>query len=226
MFWVIAINTIAVTLKYLYLLIFSSSLFFLLFTSKFINLYFILELHWMTLIILFIQDNSVWRGILAYLILNASISIFLLIGLVFSNSLFFLIGIYGKIGFFPFFLLYSNLLFSASYLFFLIDVITKWAYLISFILIFNEGIFYVTFGFWLVIINLIAVTLVIRMILSIKHLLLLSSLILFLLCYLLLLIEEEFFLFLFVISYSFVVCSVVGYLVVGHLINVEWMDWF
>jgi len=111
--------------------------FLLVFTSKTIMSYFIMEIQWMLLIIFFILDNSIWRGILTYFIMNAIPSILLIIGILMSNSLFSLIGCFGKIGYFPFFLVLAYLLFSTPYLFSMLDIFNKWAYLCSFLVIWH-----------------------------------------------------------------------------------------
>ena len=58
-----------------------------------------------------------------YLILNGILSISLILGILLSNSLFFILGCFGKIGYFPFLLVLACLWYCSSYLFLMIDLI-------------------------------------------------------------------------------------------------------
>ena len=79
----------------------------------------------MLLAIFFIIGTAIFRGLLNYIILNAILSIGLIIGILMSNSLLLIISCYGKVGFYPFFLLVSILFFNSSFLFILFDLILK-----------------------------------------------------------------------------------------------------
>ena len=57
--------------------------------------------------------------------MNAILSIGLIIGILMSNSLLLIISCYGKVGYYPFFLIVSLLFYNSSYLFILFDLINK-----------------------------------------------------------------------------------------------------
>ena len=105
----------------IYFLVYSILTFYFLFSSSLWTLYFGLELQWMLLTIFFIIGSSVCRGLFNYLILNGILSISLILGILFSNSLFFILACFGKIGYFPFFLVLACLWYCSSYLFLMID---------------------------------------------------------------------------------------------------------
>ena len=79
----------------------------------------------MLLSIFFIIGSSIFRGSLNYIIMNAILTIGLIIGILMSNSLLFIISCYGKVGFYPFILIVSLLFYNSSYLFILFDLINK-----------------------------------------------------------------------------------------------------
>ena len=79
----------------------------------------------MLLAIFFIIGTAIFRGSLNYLTMNAVISIGLIIGILMSNSLLLVISCYGKVGFYPFFIVVSMLFYNSSYLFILFDLINK-----------------------------------------------------------------------------------------------------
>ena len=79
----------------------------------------------MLLAIFFIIGTAIFRGSLNYLIMNAILSIGLIIGILMSNSLLLIISCYGKVGYYPFFLIVSLLFYNSSYLFILFDLINK-----------------------------------------------------------------------------------------------------
>ncbi len=79
----------------------------------------------MLLAIFFIIGTSIFRGSLNYLIINAILSIGLIIGILMSNSLLLIISCYGKVGYYPFFSVLSMLFYNTSYLFILFDLINK-----------------------------------------------------------------------------------------------------
>ena len=128
-------------------------------TSSLWILYFGLELQWMLLSIFFIIGSSVFRGLLNYLIINGILSIWLNIGIWMSHSLFFIIGCFGKVGYFPFFLVFAYLLYVASYPFSIFDILNKWAYFSSFLIILNISIFQ-GLDYWLIIINFFIISLI------------------------------------------------------------------
>ncbi len=79
----------------------------------------------MLLAIFFIIGTAIFRGLLNYLIMNAILSIGLIIGILMSNSLLLIISCFGKVGYYPFFLVVSMLFYNSSYLFILFDLINK-----------------------------------------------------------------------------------------------------
>ena len=109
----------------------------ILFTCSFWMLYFGLELQWVLLTIMFIIGSSVHRGLFNYLMLNGILSIRLIVGIVFGNSIFYVLAVFGKIGYFPFSLVLSSPRYCSSYTFLMFDVINKWAYFGSFLVIFH-----------------------------------------------------------------------------------------
>jgi len=157
----------------------------------------------MLLAIFFIIGTSIFRGSLNYLIINAILSIGLIIGILMSNSLLLIISCYGKVGYYPFFSVLSMLFYNTSYLFILFDLINKWAYFSSFILIVNYSIFFRCSEYWLVLINLMIIISFIRLIISIKHIIFISSYLLFIFIYLLILLNNYLFSYLFLLFYIY-----------------------
>ena len=188
---------IIIVLLSFFLYIFVS--FWILFTSSLWTLYFGLELQWMLLTIYIIIGSSVWRGLLNYLMLNGILSIWLIIGILLSNSLFFILGCFGKVGYFPFFLILGYQYYSSSYLWMVFDLINKWAILGSFIFIIHLSM---NFGYWFVLVNFLVIIFFIKFVLSIKHLILISSLQLFLFILCGLYFEDELFSFSGLLFYS------------------------
>ena len=109
-------------------------------SSSIYIIYYCLELQWMLLLFFFVIGTSIYRGLLNYLILNGWLSILLIIGILLSNSIFLILAIYGKIGYYPFFLLISFLYYCSSYLFIIFDLINKLSYFTSFLMILNISI--------------------------------------------------------------------------------------
>ena len=128
-----------------------------------------------------------------YLILNGILSISLILGILLSNSLFFILGAFGKIGYFPFLLVLACLWYCSSYLFLMIDLINKWAYFGSFLVIFHLYILLNSFSYWFTLIHFLILMFFIKLILTIKHLILISSLINYLFIILLILVDEYLF---------------------------------
>ena len=106
-------------------------------SSSIYIIYYCLELQWMLLLFFFVIGTSIYRGLLNYLILNGWLSILLIIGILYSNSIFIILAIFGKIGYYPFFLLISFLYYCSSYLFIIFDLINKLSYFTSFLMILN-----------------------------------------------------------------------------------------
>ena len=167
------------------------------------TIYFWLELQWIILSIFFIIGTALFRGSWHYLIMNAIISIGSLLGILYYDSLLSIISCYGKIGYYPFFLVLSLFYYNSSYLFIWFDLINKRAYFSSFILILNVYIFIRCEEFFLVCINLMILISFIRLISSIKHIILISSYLLFIYLYLLILIINYSFSYLFLFYYIY-----------------------
>ena len=79
----------------------------------------------MLLGIFFIISTAIFRGSLNYLIINAVISILLIIGILTSNTLLLIMSCYAKVGYYPFFSILSMLYYNSSYVFILFDLINK-----------------------------------------------------------------------------------------------------
>ena len=157
----------------------------------------------MLLAVFFIIGTTIFRGSLNYLIMNAILSIGSIIGIVMSNSLLLIISCYGKVGYYPFFLILSMLFYNTSYLFILFDLINKWAYFSSLILVLNVSIFFRCSEYWLVLINLMIIISSIRIISSIKHIIFISSYLLFIFIYILILLNNYLFSYLFLLFYIY-----------------------
>ena len=140
----------------------------------------------------------IW-GLFNYLIFNGILGIWLILGILLCNSLLIILGCFGKIGYFPFFLLLFYLWYCSSYLYLMFDLINKWAILGSFIFIIHLSM---NFGYWFVLVNFLVIIFFIKFVLSIKHLILISSLINFLFIIILILVEDELFSFSFLSFYS------------------------
>jgi len=91
-------------------------------------IYFVLELNYMLLAVLFIIGSSIFRGLFNYIFINSILSIGFIIGIVILNSLFLIISSLGKIGFYPFFLIQSMLYYNSSYIFLSVNLINYLLY--------------------------------------------------------------------------------------------------
>jgi len=171
----------------------------------------------MLLTIFFIIGSSVCRGLFNYLILNGILSISLILGILLSNSLFFILGCFGKIGYFPFLLVLACLWYCSSYLFLMIDLINKWAYFGSFLVIFHLYILLNSFVYWFTLIHFLILMFFIKLILTIKHLILISSLINYLFIILLILVDEYLFGFSFLSYYS--ITTILIILMISYFIS-------
>ena len=79
----------------------------------------------MLLAIFFIVSCGIFRGLLNYLVMNAILSIGSLSSILSSNSSILIISCYGKVGYYPFFLVLSMLFYNTSYVFILFDLVNK-----------------------------------------------------------------------------------------------------
>lgn len=175
---------------------------FILITSALWSIYFCFELQWMLLSLFFIIGNSVYRGLLNYLIINCIISILIINGIIFCNSLFFIVGLYGKIGYFPFIIIIIFIYNSSSYLFLIMDLINKWTYINILITVFNISIFFISQDYLLIILNYIVIVFLIKFIISIKHLFIISSFFTIIFHVLLMVLKNELFSINYLILYS------------------------
>jgi hypothetical protein len=135
--------------------------------------------------------------------MNAIITIGLIIGILFVNSLLLIMSCYGKVGYYPFHILFTILFLNSSYLFILLDLINKWAYFSSFIVIINMFIYLRCVEYILILIQLLLIIYFIKIISSIKHIILISSYLLFILIYILLLFNNYLFCYLFIMLYIY-----------------------
>jgi len=189
--------------SFVFLLLYIFFSFWILITSSLWTLYFGLELQWMLLTIFIIHGSSVWRGLLNYLMMNGIISIWLIIGILLSNSLFFILGSLGKVGYFPFYIVLGYQYYSSSYIWMIYDLMNKWAYFGSLVFIIHHSTSMImNFGDWFVLMNLLIIIFFVKFVLSIKHLILISSLQLFLLILCGLYFKDELYSILFLLFYS------------------------
>ena len=124
--------------------------FIIIFSSSLFVCFFVLDLQWITLIFLFVLGNSVWRGLLNYLVINSILSVWLFIGILMTNVIFYFVGCFGKVGYFPFLLLVLLVLYCSSYLFMFYDQIIKWNYVFCFLLINSIAISFDLVDYWLI----------------------------------------------------------------------------
>ena len=133
--------------------------------------------------------------------MNVILNIIIIISILISNSLLLIIGCYGKVGYYPLFLILTMLFYNTSYQSILFDLINKRAYFSSFTIIINYSIFFRCTEYYIIPINLLIIISFIRLISSIKHIILFSPYLLFISIYLLLLINNYLFSYLFSITY-------------------------
>lgn len=155
----------------------------------------------MLLLFFFIINSSLLRGLLNYLILNGWLGLLFIISLFFSNSMLLFLTTYGKIGYYPFFLIVSYIYHCSSYKFIIFDLLNKLSYISLFFLSFNFTLIISTFDLWLIIINLLISTFFIKLIISIKHCLFIGTFIQFILIYFLLVLNDLIFIISFFIFY-------------------------
>ena len=134
-----------------------------------------LEVQWMLLTILFILGSSVHRGTYNSSIFNAVLSIRSVISILWSNSLSSIIGSSGKIGYFPISLLFSPLPHSPSHRSSIPDSINKLAYFGSFLLIVHHSISNNSFSHRASTLNVFIILFLIKLLASIKQIILISS---------------------------------------------------
>ena len=79
----------------------------------------------MLLALYFIIGTAIYRGLMNYLIMNAILSVGLIVGIIMSNILLLVVSCYGKVGYYPSIIVVSLLYYSCSYIFIVFDLINK-----------------------------------------------------------------------------------------------------
>lgn len=193
-------------------------LFLLLFSSSNIYIiYYSLELQWMLLLVFFIVGTSIYRGLLNYLILNGWLSISSITGILYSNSIFLISAIFGKIGYYPSFSSVSLLYYRSSYLSIILDFLNKLSYFISFITLLNINIYNSNFDLWLISINFIISILFMKLTISIKHTIFISSFILFTIIYYISFLQDLLFIFTVLLFYLLFNINIIIYLLIFEI---------
>ena len=167
----------------------------------------------MLLTILFILGSSVHRGTYNSLIVNAVLSIRSIISILWSNSLSSIIGSSGKIGYFPISLLFSPLPHSPSYRSSIPDSINKLAYFGSFILIVHHSISNNSFSYRANILNVFIILFLIKLLASIKQIILISSILNYLFIIALLWTDEYLFTSYYLIIYYFFTLAIIAFFI-------------
>ena len=109
--------------------------FWVMFSGEIWVVYFGIEVQWMVLMVMVIKGSTVWRGIVNYLVMNGIIGVWLIMGIIMSNSLIWSIGILGKVGYFPFYIVLGYQYYNSSYIWMMFDLFNKWAYFGSIVFI-------------------------------------------------------------------------------------------
>ena len=131
------------------------------------------------------------------------ISIWLIIGILFSNSLLFLFGCLAKVGYFPFCLLFSYQYYLCGYNWIIFDLLNKISYLNAFVIsIHFFTLIIANFGLIFVLVNFMIIMFFVKFVLCIKHVVFISSLQWYLLILCQLYFQDELFSFYFLILYS------------------------
>ena len=79
----------------------------------------------MLLALYFIIGTAIYRGLMNYLIMNAILSVGLIVGIIMSNILLLVVSCYGKVGYYPSIIVVSLLYYCSSYIFIVFDLINK-----------------------------------------------------------------------------------------------------
>ena len=131
------------------------------------------------------------------------ISIWLIIGILFSNLLFFLFGCLAKVGYFPFCLLLSYQYYLSGYNWIVFDLLNKISYLNAFIITIHFcTLIIANFGLIFVLVNFMIIMFFVKFVLCIKHVIFISSLQWYLLILCCVYFQDELFSFYFLILYS------------------------
>ena len=133
------------------------------------------------------------------------ISIWLIIGILFSNSLFFLFGCLAKVGYFPFSLLLCYQYYLCGYNWIIFDLLNKISYLNAFVISIHSFTSIIAntagFGSIFVLVNLMIIIFFVKFVLCIKHVIFISSLQWYLLILCGIYFQDELFSFSFLIFY-------------------------
>ena len=110
-------------------------------------------------------------------------------GTLMTNVIFYLVGCFGKVGYFPSLLIMMLVLYCSSYLLIIYDQIIKRNYLFCFLIINSIAISPNLIDYYAILLNFAVINIFIKFIFTIKHLISISSISLFILTYVLISIE-------------------------------------
>ena len=123
------------------------------------------------------------------------------IGPLMTNDIFYLVGCFGKVGYFPSLLIIVLVLYCSSYLLIIYDQIPKRNYLFCSLVINSIAISFNLADHYAILFNFIVINIFIKFIFTIKHLVSVSSISSFILTYLLISIENSLYSILYLLSY-------------------------
>jgi len=195
-------------------------LLFLFFTSSLWLFYFGLELQWMLLFLFFILGSSVWRGLLNYWFYNAILNILFSLGLILVNKLFFCFSFFGKLGFYPFFIILVSIISCCSYFFVFVDLMNKFVYFGGALIIWNLLMFYFFNINFILFLYLFLIVFGIKFIPSIKIILLVSSLINFLFIIILISLSDLLFSFIYLSFYFMIMLILIFFLIISSSFSI------
>ena len=165
----------------------------------------------MLLTILFILGSSVHRGTYNSSIFNAVLSIRSVISILWSNLFISILSFFGKIGYFPISLLFSPLPHSPSHRSSIPDSINKLSHFGSFLLIVHHSISNNSFSHIASTLNVFIILFLIKLLQSIKQIILISSILNYLFIIALLWIDEYLFTSYFLIIYYFFTIMILAF---------------
>jgi len=186
------------------------------------TIYFILDFQWILLLLLFydspfVSSSSVGlstgdgystkgavlpvSSLFNWLIYNFMNSIILINGIVLSNSLFIILVLFSKVGYFPFFVILVYIWFCVSYFFLIYDLMNKLFYFGISVCLIHIDNYLNDFDLYLVLLNLVCILFLLQFVISIKHVVIISS---FIFLFILVLIEDELFSLCFCLFYCFI----------------------
>ena len=163
------------------------------------------------------SPRGVYRGISNYLIQNAMLGIMLILGLMYSNNIFFFISMFGKIGYFPFYFLYITFRLRSSYMFLIYDVFPKLAYFVCIYVTPMFTTYFNSFSFRIGIVNVAGFHFFAKFIITNKHPLIIPTLLTYVLVISLLLVDDAEFSPSFLAAYSLTMINILTYLERGNI---------